>query len=48
MPATHAFKKLGEKNYLGLEEYLDLILQMFDIGEDTAHSPSPKQPVAHV
>ncbi len=39
MKPIHAFKEMGEKNYHGLEEYLDLLLQTFDIAEDAGMLP---------
>ncbi len=38
MKLVYTFKELKE-NYLGLEEYLDLLLRIFDIAEDTGMLP---------
>jgi hypothetical protein len=37
---VHAFKELGEKNYRGLKENLDLLLRTIYITEDTGMLPS--------
>jgi hypothetical protein len=39
MKPAHAFKELGEKNYQGLEENLDLLLWTFDITEEAGMLP---------
>jgi hypothetical protein len=36
---VHAFKELGEQNYRGLEEYLDLLLRTIYITEDGGMLP---------
>jgi hypothetical protein len=39
MKPVNTFKELGEKNYQGLEKYLDLLLRKFDIAEDSGMLP---------
>jgi hypothetical protein len=39
MKLVHTFKELREKNYRGLDEYLDLLLRTFDITEDAGMLP---------
>jgi hypothetical protein len=40
MKQVLAHKELGERNYRGLEEYLDLLIQTFDITERAEMLPS--------
>jgi hypothetical protein len=39
MKQVLAHKELGEKNYQGLEEYLDLLIQTYDITEEAGMLP---------
>jgi hypothetical protein len=39
MKPVYTFKELREKNYRGLDEYLDLLLRTFDITKDAGMLP---------